>query len=217
MKVLILDNYDSFTYNLVHQVRELGCDFEVVRNDKISLDEIARFDKLILSPGPGIPDEAGILKDVISRYAPTKSILGVCLGHQAIGEVFGAELVLLDRVFHGLATVIRIVAEDYLFAGNIRELTVGRYHSWIINKSTLPSALKVTAVDDNGEIMALRHITYDVHGVQFHPESILTPNGIQIIRNFIGNNRSSETIEVDMNPDTFIEQNDAQQDNAKTS
>lgn len=186
MKLLIIDNYDSFTYNLVHQVRALGCDFEVARNDKISLDEIERFDKLILSPGPGLPDEAGILKDVISRYAQTKSMLGVCLGHQAIGEVFGAKLTNLEHVYHGLATDIQIVADDQIFKGFASEMTVGRYHSWIIDKSTLTPELIITASDQRGEIMALRHTNYNVWGVQFHPESILTPNGIDIIKNFIG-------------------------------
>ncbi len=186
MKLLIIDNYDSFTYNLVHQVRELGCDFVVARNDKIALDEVEQYDKLILSPGPGIPEEAGILKEIISRYAPTKSILGVCLGHQAIGEAFGARLRLLDSVYHGMATDIRIVENDQLFAGINSEMTVGRYHSWMIDKSTLPPDLKITAVDEHDEIMALRHVTYDVFGVQFHPESILTPEGLKIIRNFIG-------------------------------
>jgi len=185
MKILILDNYDSFTYNLVHQVRELGCDFEVARNDKISLNEIEQFDKLILSPGPGIPNEAGNLKAVINRFAPTKPILGVCLGHQAIAEVFGAELTLLDRVYHGLATDIRIVLDDYLFTECNRVFTVGRYHSWIVNKNTLPHDIEITAVDEDGEIMAIRHTNYDIRGVQFHPESILTPNGLQIINNFI--------------------------------
>jgi anthranilate synthase component 2 len=185
MKLLIIDNYDSFTYNLVHQVREMACDFEVARNDKISLDEVDRFDKLILSPGPGIPEEAGILKDIIQRYAPTKSILGVCLGHQAIGEVFGAKLKLLDKVYHGLATEIEVIRDDVLFHGLDKKLEVGRYHSWIIDKSTLHSDIEVTAVDQNGEIMALRHKSHDVRGVQFHPESILTPNGFQIFKNFI--------------------------------
>jgi len=142
---------------------------------------------VILSPGPGIPDEAGILKDVISRYAPTKSILGVCLGHQAIGEVFGAELILLDEVFHGLATDIQILQNNDIFSGCGSKMSVGRYHSWIVKKSTISADLKITAIDSHGEIMALRHRTFDVHGVQFHPESILTPNGMQIIRNFVGN------------------------------
>lgn len=185
MKLLIIDNYDSFTYNLVHQVRELDCEYEVVRNDKITLDEAAQFDKLILSPGPGIPEEAGILKDVIRHFGPTKSILGVCLGHQAIGEVYGAKLTLLDQVYHGLATDIRIVGDDVLFNGLKRKMTVGRYHSWTINKSSLPPDLQITAVDGNDEIMAVKHTIYDVHGVQFHPESILSPNGIEIIRNFV--------------------------------
>jgi anthranilate synthase component II len=185
MKLLIIDNYDSFTYNLVHQVRELGCNFKVVRNDKISLHEITRFDKIILSPGPGIPEEAGILKALISRFAATKSILGVCLGHQAIAEVCGAKLTLLDRVYHGLASNIQIVGDDDLFKRCDRNMTVGRYHSWIINRSTLPPELEITAVDHDGEIMAIRHKKYDVCGVQFHPESILTPNGIRIIQNFV--------------------------------
>lgn len=185
-KILIFDNYDSFTYNLVHLVRELGeTDIEVHRNDKISLDELDRFDKIILSPGPGIPEEAGLLLPLIRRYAPTKSILGVCLGHQAIGEAFGATLENLKEVYHGVQTPVEIIADDPLFSGLPREIEVGRYHSWVVNPSGFPDGLEVTARDASGQIMALRHKSYDVRGIQFHPESVLTPEGHTIIRNFL--------------------------------
>lgn len=185
-KILILDNYDSFTYNLLHLVKELGfTDVEVHRNDQISLDEVEKFDKIILSPGPGIPEEAGILLDVIKRYAPTKSILGVCLGHQAIGEAFGAKLENLKEVYHGVQTPVDITKEDYLFKELSEEISVGRYHSWIVSRENLPEDLEVIAEDKQGEIMALRHKEYDVRGIQFHPESVLTPKGRIIISNYL--------------------------------
>lgn len=188
MKILIFDNYDSFTYNLVHLVKELGfTDVDVKRNDKITLEEVAKYDKIILSPGPGIPSEAGLLLPLIKEFAGKKPILGVCLGHQAIGESFGAKLTNLEDVYHGVATQIKITKEDYIFDGLGTELEVGRYHSWIVNNQDLPECIEVTAVDSKGQIMALRHKEYDIHGVQFHPESVLTPAGEIIIRNFLNN------------------------------
>ncbi|MBF0649338.1 aminodeoxychorismate/anthranilate synthase component II [Dysgonomonas sp. GY75] len=188
MKILIFDNYDSFTYNLVHLVKELGfTDVDVYRNDRIALEDIVKYDKIILSPGPGIPSEAGLLLPLIKEYAGKKPILGVCLGHQAIGEAFGAKLSNLEDVYHGVATKIEVIKPDYLFEGLDRELEVGRYHSWIVDKEGLPGCIEVTAVDNNGQIMALRHKEYDIHGVQFHPESVLTPAGEIIVRNFLNN------------------------------
>ena len=185
-KILLLDNYDSFTYNLLHIVKHLGfTDVEVHRNDCIGLDEIERFDKILLSPGPGIPSEAGILLDVIKRYAPTKSILGVCLGEQAIGEAFGARLENLKEVHHGISSVIRVVENDYLFNGLGDSFEAGRYHSWVVSGENFPDCLEITAQDDAGEIMALRHCCYDVRGIQFHPESVLTPKGIELIANWL--------------------------------
>lgn len=185
MKVLLFDNYDSFTYNLLHILRETGVSTEVYRNDRIALDEVERFDKIILSPGPGIPEEAGILLPLIRRFAPYKSILGVCLGEQAIGEAFGASLENLSEVYHGVQTPVKLVAHDYIFDGLEQTLMVGRYHSWVVRRSGLPDCLTVTAEDEESRIMALRHKTYDVHGVQFHPESILTPQGKRVVENFI--------------------------------
>ncbi|MDD2512168.1 MAG: aminodeoxychorismate/anthranilate synthase component II [Proteiniphilum sp.] len=185
-KILIFDNYDSFTYNLLHAVQSLGhTDVDVIRNDRMTLEEVERYDKIILSPGPGLPEEAGLLLPLIERYADSKSILGVCLGHQAIGQVFGARLENIPVVFHGVQTPIRFVADDYLFTGLPEEIEVGRYHSWIVSKDNYPSSLEITAVDRAGYIMAMRHRTLDLHGVQFHPESILTPEGTAIIRNFL--------------------------------
>lgn len=184
--ILLLDNYDSFTYNLLHVVKELGAtQVEVFRNDEISLDEVERFDKIILSPGPGIPEEAGLLLPVIRKYAPTKSILGVCLGHQAIGEAFGARLENLTEVHHGVQTPVNILKEDLLFKGMEHEILVGRYHSWVVSRENFPDCLEITAESKEGEIMALRHRTYRVHGIQFHPESVLTPQGKEIIKNFL--------------------------------
>lgn len=184
-KVLVIDNYDSFTYNLVHYLEDLGCDVTVKRNDKLTLDEVLPFDKIVLSPGPGIPDEAGLLKTIINTYATTKSILGVCLGQQAIGEVFGGSIINLDTVYHGVATKINISVDDEaLFKGLEKEIEVGRYHSWVVD-TNLPEVLEATSFDVNGQIMSLRHKEYDVKGVQFHPESVLTPNGKQILENWI--------------------------------
>ena len=185
MKIVIIDNYDSFTYNLSHLVKELGTEVTVLRNDQFELSELQAFDKIILSPGPGIPSEAGLLLDAIRTYASRKPILGVCLGHQAIGEVFGAQLENLSDVFHGVATPCHIVADDPLFSGLERNITVGRYHSWVVSQEGLPDCLEVTAVSDEGQIMALRHREPNVHGIQFHPESVLTPEGKTIINNFI--------------------------------
>lgn len=188
MNILLIDNYDSFTYNLSQYLEEEGGeDVEVTvwRNDQFDIDDVERFDKIVLSPGPGVPDEAGLLKAVIRRYAPTKSILGVCLGEQAIGEVFGAEIYNLNTVFHGIQSSVRIVAPDYIFDNLSDSIKVGRYHSWVVGKEDFPAELEVTAVSDEGQIMALKHRVYDVHGIQFHPESILTPEGRTIIRNFI--------------------------------
>lgn len=185
MKVLVFDNYDSFTYNLVHALKKLGVtDLEVHRNDQIALDDIERFDKIVLSPGPGVPSESGILLELIRRYAPTKSILGVCLGQQAIAEAFGGSLVNLPEVFHGISSTIKIVQPDLLFEGLPAEIEVGRYHSWVVDPTNLPAELAVTAVDATGMIMALAHKEYDVRGVQFHPESVLTPLGEEMLKNW---------------------------------
>ncbi len=188
-RIVIIDNYDSFTYNLSHLLKEVGADVTVFRNDQFRLEELQQFDKIVLSPGPGIPSEAGLLLDVIRAYAPTKPMLGVCLGHQAIGEVFGARLLNLDDVVHGVATPCRIIANDPIFDGLLNKITVGRYHSWVVSQEEFPSCLEITAVSDDGgsvpNIMALRHREYEVHGIQFHPESVLTPEGKTIIKNFL--------------------------------
>ena len=188
-RIVIIDNYDSFTYNLSHLLKEVGADVTVFRNDQFRLEELQQFDKIVLSPGPGIPSEAGLLLDVIRAYAPTKPMLGVCLGHQAIGEVFGARLLNLDDVVHGVATPCRIIANDPIFDGLLNKITVGRYHSWVVSQEDFPSCLEITAVSDDGgsvpNIMALRHREYEVHGIQFHPESVLTPEGKIIIKNFL--------------------------------
>jgi anthranilate synthase component II len=185
MKILVIDNYDSFTYNLVHYLEDLNCEVTVYRNDEFDIDEIARFDKILLSPGPGIPDEAGLLKAVIQKYGPTKSIFGVCLGQQAIGEVYGGTLSNLDKVYHGIATNVKTVVDDeLLFEGLGNEFEVGRYHSWVVDAS-LPDVLEATSFDENGQVMSLRHRTYDVRGVQFHPESVLTPNGKKMLENWV--------------------------------
>jgi anthranilate synthase component 2 len=186
-KILIIDNYDSFTYNLVHLVNELGLECEVWRNDKFQLEDVAAFDKIILSPGPGIPSEAGLLLKVIETYAPSKSIFGVCLGQQAIAEVFGGELYNLSRPMHGLATPIKVTdATEKLFAGMPETFNVGRYHSWVVSEKGLPDGIVVTAIDEkDNSIMALRHKTYDVRGVQFHPESVLTEHGKQMLHNWL--------------------------------
>lgn len=183
-KILVIDNYDSFTYNLVHYLEELGCEVIVKRNDQLTLEEADAFDKIVLSPGPGIPDEAGLLKQIIEKYAPTKSIFGVCLGQQAIAEVFGGSLINLDEVYHGIATKIQIIIDDTIFEGLPKEIEVGRYHSWVVNPD-LPEVLEATSLDENGQIMSLRHKTYDVRAVQFHPESVLTPQGKKMLENWL--------------------------------
>ncbi len=188
MKLLIFDNYDSFTYNIVHAVRELGVEPDVIRNDRITLDNVDRYDRIIVSPGPGIPSEAGILMPMLECYAASgKPILGVCLGHQAIGERFGAKLLNMQEVYHGIQTPVRLtVRDEYLFEGVPDQFPVGRYHSWVVDSDGFPSdELEVTAVDDAGMIMAMRHRRYDVRGVQFHPESILTPDGMAMIANWL--------------------------------
>ncbi|MBU1011906.1 MAG: aminodeoxychorismate/anthranilate synthase component II [Bacteroidetes bacterium] len=184
MNCLIIDNYDSFTYNLVHLVKEIGVIPDVIRNDKFRLEEIAKYDKIILSPGPGVPNDAGFLKQVIKEFAPRKSIFGVCLGQQAIAEVFGGRLINLEQVYHGVVSEIELVMNDYIFEQIPLKFMAGRYHSWVVDPN-LPSELETIATDANGQIMALKHKTYDVRGVQFHPESIMTPNGKQIIQNFL--------------------------------
>jgi anthranilate synthase component 2 len=191
MKILVFDNYDSFTYNLVHLVEKiLHQKVEVHRNDKLPLEAVKTFDKIILSPGPGIPEEAGLLLPLIKEYAATKSILGVCLGHQAIGQAFGADLVNLSTVYHGVAMPVKVRSEESgarspLFEGLPDTFDVGRYHSWVVAEENFPSALEITARDENNYIMALQHKTFDVQGVQFHPESVLTPMGEKIMRNWL--------------------------------
>lgn len=185
MKIVMIDNYDSFTYNLVHLVRELGADVDVMRNDCFELAQLEPYDKIILSPGPGIPAEAGLLLDVIRAYAGKKPILGVCLGHQAIAEAFGARLINLKDVYHGVSTDCECLADDYVFNGMERHFVVGRYHSWVVDKHSLPECLEVTATSPDGEIMALRHREWDVRGIQFHPESVLTPQGKNMMANWL--------------------------------
>lgn len=187
MKILVLDNYDSFTYNLVQMIEEItGKEIDVFRNDQISLEDVAAYDKIILSPGPGIPEESGILLDLIKTYAPTKSIFGVCLGLQAIGEAFGGKLINLSEIFHGVATEVEIIKENTeIFKNFPSKFDAGRYHSWAIDPEHFPEDLEITAVDDKGMIMALQHKTYNLQAVQFHPESILTPKGRDILENFI--------------------------------
>lgn len=191
MKTVIIDNYDSFTYNLAHLLKELGAEVDVVRNDRFELSELETYEKIVLSPGPGIPSEAGLMPEVIQAYAGHKPILGICLGHQAIGEAFGARLRNLKRVFHGMQTPIRIEEKTGIFKGLPDEIPVGRYHSWIIEKETLPNCLAITATDSDGEIMAIRHKQLDINGLQFHPESIMTPQGREIMRNWLSGNTGS--------------------------
>ena len=192
MKILVFDNYDSFTYNLVHLVEKITHEkVDVFRNDKIALEEVKKYDKIILSPGPGIPEEAGLLLPLIKEYAASKPILGVCLGHQAIGQAFGGTLNNLTSVYHGVATKINTLknnkkSDNYIFQNMPGELEVGRYHSWVVSRENFPSDLEITAEDDNGFIMGLQHKTYDVQGVQFHPESVLTPDGERLMRNWLG-------------------------------
>lgn len=182
--ILVIDNYDSFVYNLVHYLEELGCTVTVKRNNELSLEEVDKYDKILLSPGPGIPSEAGLLNEIVKTYAPSKSILGVCLGQQSIGEVFGAKLQNLDTVFHGVATSITVNEDEQgLFKGLPRKLEVGRYHSWVVNE--LPDVLIPTSFDENGQVMSLKHRDYDVYAVQFHPESVLTPEGKRMLENWI--------------------------------
>ena len=185
MKTVIIDNYDSFTYNLSHLVKELGADVTVYRNDRFEMPQLEAFDKIILSPGPGIPSEAGFLLDVIKIYAGRKPILGVCLGHQAIGEVFGGKLTNLKDVYHGVATPVTLTTDDYLFEGLCNTFEVGRYHSWVVDTEGFPDCLEVTSVSEEGFIMSLRHREYDIRGIQYHPESVLTPGGKTIIKNWL--------------------------------
>lgn len=186
MKILVLDNYDSFTYNLVHIVRALKYPLDIFRNDKIALEDVKKYDKIMLSPGPGIPDEAGIMKQVIKEYGPTKSILGVCLGHQGIGEVYGAKLFNIPKVLHGVTSITEVKDEsEYLFKGVSKTFQATHYHSWAVVPETINGELKITAVNNEGLVMALAHKTHDVRGVQFHPESIMTPEGPKMIENWL--------------------------------
>ncbi|TAH25203.1 MAG: aminodeoxychorismate/anthranilate synthase component II [Cytophagales bacterium] len=187
MKLLILDNYDSFVYNIVHIIRALGYSdqLQIFRNDKIQLEEVASFDKILLSPGPGIPSEAGIMRELVQTYGSSKSIFGVCLGHQCIGEVYGASLTNLSEVYHGLAIPTNIIKQDKLFKNIPSRITCGRYHSWAINPSSNLENIEITAQDDEGNIMAIRHKSYNVCGVQFHPESVMTEHGVKIIQNWL--------------------------------
>ncbi len=185
MKIVIIDNYDSFTYNLAHLVRQLGAEVTVWRNDCFTLGQLEPFDKILLSPGPGIPSEAGLLLDVVRGYAGKKPILGVCLGHQAIGEVFGAKLANLSDVYHGVATEGTQLGNDEIFDSLPRRIVMGRYHSWVVDRMGFPDCLEVTAESDDGQIMALRHKQFDVRGIQFHPESVLTPDGPTMLRNWL--------------------------------
>ncbi|GAB2780287.1 anthranilate synthase component 2 [Hymenobacter luteus] len=187
MKILVIDNYDSFTYNLVQVLRELGHtdNVTVIRNDKLAVEDVAGYDAVLLSPGPGVPADAGLMPEIIRQYAPTKRMLGVCLGHQGLAESFGGELYNMPDVLHGLATDAQVTAEDRLFAGLPPQFKVGRYHSWSVLPESVPAALEVTAVDANGQVLAFRHREYDVRGVQFHPESILTEHGHQMLANWL--------------------------------
>ena len=189
-KILVLDNYDSFTYNLVHIIRELGHgdQMDIFRNDKISLDEVEQYDSILLSPGPGVPSNAGIMPQLIERYAATKNILGVCLGHQAIGEAFGASLLNLPVVFHGVTTPVRVLGDELLHQEIPESFTVCRYHSWVIASENFPEVLEITAVDQEGQIMGIQHKKYNVRGVQYHPESIMTEHGIKMISNWLSIN-----------------------------
>ena len=185
MKTVIIDNYDSFTYNLSQLLQESGAEVTVLRNDKFRMEDLEAYDKIVLSPGPGIPEEAGLLLDVIRTYAGRKPILGICLGEQAIGEVFGGKLVNLSTVFHGIQSTVSVDTQDYLFRGLPHEIPVGRYHSWVVDKASLPPVLQVISESREGQVMALRHREYDIRGIQFHPESVLTPDGKRIIENWM--------------------------------
>ena len=184
MNILVIDNYDSFTFNLVHYLKELDCDVTVKRNDQFYIDEVAAFDKIVLSPGPGIPDEAGLLKPVIEKYAKTIPMLGVCLGHQAIAEVFGGTLTNLSTVFHGVSSIMTVLQDDPLFADLPKSLEVGRYHSWVVDRP-LPAGFTILAEEENGQVMAFKHDNYPLYGVQFHPESVLTPQGKKMLKNWV--------------------------------
>ena len=201
MKIVIIDNYDSFTYNLSHLVKELGADVTVLRNDRFELPDLAAYDKILLSPGPGIPEEAGLLLDVIRTYAGQKPILGICLGEQAIGEVMGGRLTNLTEVYHGVQTPAELTADDPIFAGLPRRFPVGRYHSWVVDRDSMPDCLEVTAVSEEGYVMALRHRTFDVRGIQFHPESVLTPDGKTLLKNWL--NLSNEPTDFTTIPSTI--------------
>lgn len=185
MRIVIIDNYDSFTYNLAHLVKELGAEVEVLRNDQFQIEDLLPYDKIILSPGPGIPSEAGLLLDVIRQYAPIKPILGVCLGHQAIGEYFGGHLTNLSQVFHGVSSTVSVTTPDYIYNELPDQIEVGRYHSWVVDTQAFPDCLEITSVSEEGQIMSLRHRQYDVRGIQYHPESVLTPDGQKIISNWL--------------------------------
>ena len=185
MKIVIIDNYDSFTYNLSHLFKELGAEVTVYRNDQFEMDQLEPFDKIVLSPGPGIPSEAGKLLDVIKAYAGKKPILGVCLGHQALGEAFGGKLSNIGEVVHGVATPCHITTDDYIFEGLPKDIEIGRYHSWVVDTADFPSCLEITSVSEEGYIMSLRHREYDIRGIQYHPESVLTPEGKKIIANWL--------------------------------
>jgi len=188
MKILVFDNYDSFTYNLVQIIKEQSnASVDVFRNDEIPLEDVKAYDKILLSPGPGIPSESGLLIPLIQAYASTKSILGVCLGQQAIAEAFGGSLTNLAKVYHGIATPVELIGDSVLFEGLPKTFHVGRYHSWVVNENDLPAELKITSKDAEGYIMSLEHTTYDVKGVQYHPESVLTPEGAKIIGNWLKN------------------------------
>lgn len=199
MKILVLDNYDSFTYNLVYIIRELGfgAQMDIFRNDKISLDEVDQYDKILLSPGPGLPREAGIMPELIKRYAATKDIFGVCLGHQAIGEAFGGKLNNLTEVVHGVESEVKI-KDDLLFKGLPENFKIGRYHSWVIDEGTLSEDLTITAKTPDGQIMGVRHKVFNVRGLQFHPESILTEHGKLIMENWINGIKTHSTYERDI-------------------
>lgn len=187
MKIIVIDNYDSFTYNLVHAIKKItNLPVDVVRNDEVNLAELERYDKIVLSPGPGIPEEAGMLLPIIREFAPRKSILGVCLGHQAIGEVFGGKLLNMNKVLHGIATPVKIISRSTpLFDDLPDTFDAGRYHSWIVDKNGFPDCLEITGIDAEGRIMSMRHREYNIHGVQYHPESVLTPLGEKIIENWL--------------------------------
>lgn len=194
MKIVVIDNYDSFTYNLVHAIKKItGLPVDVFRNDEIALSDLEKYDKIVLSPGPGIPEEAGLLLDIIKEFGPKKSMLGVCLGHQAIGEAFGGKLHNMKRVLHGIATPVELTEnKSVLFDGLPNHFDVGRYHSWIVQKEELPECFEVTSYDNQGFIMSMKHKEFNVEGVQFHPESVLTPLGERILENWLKSDKSSE-------------------------